>query len=199
MKITDRFLKAKHWQLFVLIFGVPFVFQLTMMGYVIAEVVINSQTDPRILFEYMNYLPWLALIPFGILFGWFWSIAINLQKKIPSDVTMKVKKFKLFFFIPVVYILLFVVFISFILMETIMTVPDPSIGLIGPLLVLIIPLHLFSMFCILYTFYFIAKTIKTVELQRDVVFNDFIAEFFLLWFYPIGIWILQPKINKMVQ
>ena len=199
MKITDRFLKAKHWQLFVLIFGVPFVFQLTMMGYVIAEVVINSQTDPRILFEYMNYLPWLALIPFGILFGWFWSIAINLQKKIPSDVTMKVKKFKLFFFIPVVYILLFVVFFSFILMETMMTVPDPSIGLIGSLLVLIIPLHLFSMFCILYTFYFIAKTIKTAELQRDVVFNDFIAEFFLLWFYPIGIWILQPKINKMVQ
>jgi len=23
--------------------------------------------------------------------------------------------------------------------------------------------------------------------------------FFLIWFYPIGIWIIQPKINKMME
>jgi hypothetical protein len=28
---------------------------------------------------------------------------------------------------------------------------------------------------------------------------DFAGEFFLLWFYPVGIWIVQPKINKMVE
>ena len=43
-----------------------------------------------------------------------------------------------------------------------------------------------------------AKTIKTVELQKKVTFSDFAGEFFLLWFSPIGIWILQPKINKFV-
>jgi hypothetical protein len=45
----------------------------------------------------------------------------------------------------------------------------------------------------------VAKTIKTVELQREVNFSEFIGEFFMIWFYFIGIWILQPKINRMVK
>jgi len=55
------------------------------------------------------------------------------------------------------------------------------------------------MFCLFYCLYFVAKTLKTVELQREVSFNDFIAEFFLTWFFPIGVWILQPRINKMIK
>jgi hypothetical protein len=55
------------------------------------------------------------------------------------------------------------------------------------------------MFCIFYTLYFVAKTFKTVELQREVKFSDFAGEFFMIWFYPIGIWIIQPKINKMIE
>jgi hypothetical protein len=41
----------------------------------------------------------------AIFFGWFWSVAIGLQEKVPENITMKVKKFKIFFFIPMVYIL----------------------------------------------------------------------------------------------
>jgi hypothetical protein len=47
--------------------------------------------------------------------------------------------------------------------------------------------------------YFVAKTFKTVELQREVSFSDFVGEFFMIWFYPVGIWIIQPKINKMIE
>ena len=62
----------------------------------------------------------------------------------------------------------------------------------------IFPLHIFSMFCIFYCLYFVAKTIKTIELQRQVTFSDFAGEFFLIWFFFIGVWILQPRINKMI-
>jgi len=71
----------------------------------------------------------------------------------------------------------------------------PNPGIFG----LIIPFHLFSMFCIFYCLYFVAKVFKTVELQRKVTFSDFAGEFFMIWFYPIGIWIVQPKINKMIE
>ena len=47
--------------------------------------------------------------------------------------------------------------------------------------------------------YFVAKTYKTVELQRQVSFSDFAGEFFMIWFYPIGIWIIQPKLNKIIE
>ena len=76
---------------------------------------------------------------------------------------------------------------------------EPSGILIGGLIAVIVPLHLFSIFCIFYSVYFVAKTFKTVELQREVTFSDFVGEFFMLWFYPIGIWIIQPKINKMIE
>jgi len=76
---------------------------------------------------------------------------------------------------------------------------EPNSGLLGGIFAIIIPLHLFSMFCIFYTLYFVAKTFKTVELQREVKFSDFAGEFFLIWFYPIGIWIIQPKINKFIE
>jgi len=48
-----------------------------------------------------------------------------------------------------------------------------------------------------YCLYFNAKALKTAELQKPLTFSDFAGEFFLLWFFPIGIWILQPRINKL--
>ena len=75
----------------------------------------------------------------------------------------------------------------------------PNGAFIGGVIGVIVPLHLFSMFCIFYSLYFVAKTFKTVELQRQVSFSDFAGEFFMIWFYPIGIWIVQPKINKMIE
>lgn len=53
------------------------------------------------------------------------------------------------------------------------------------------------MFCTVYTMYFAAKTIKLAELQRPVTFTDFADEFFLIWFFPIGIWFVQPRINEL--
>lgn len=60
-------------------------------------------------------------------------------------------------------------------------------------------MHLFSMFCLFYCLYFVAKTIKTAELQKETSFGDFAGEFFLIWFYPIGIWFIQPKINRIAK
>jgi hypothetical protein len=75
----------------------------------------------------------------------------------------------------------------------------PDFALIAAAMAIILPLHLFSICCIVYCLYFVAKTFKTVELQRETTFSDFVAEFFLIWFYPIGVWVLQPKINRMVD
>lgn len=75
----------------------------------------------------------------------------------------------------------------------------PNFVLIGQFVAIILPLHLFSIFCMFHTFYFVAKTIRTVEFQQPVKFGDFAGELFLIWFFPIGIWILQPRINKILE
>lgn len=196
--MIDKFLKAKHWQLFLLTFGIPMIFQIIMMASMFSNFVTQENPDPTTMFNYFKFFPFMMIVFLAIFFGWFWAIAIGLQKKVPENVSMKVRKFKVFFFIPMVYMIVFLSFFFFST-NTLFSNPEPSLGFVGGLFAIVFPIHLFAMFCIFYTLYFVAKTIKTVELQRAVTFSDFAGEFFLIWFYPIGIWIIQPKINKMIE
>jgi len=197
--MIDRFLKAKHWQLFTLMFGIPMLFQLGMTGSIFSDIHSEINPDPKEFFNMMKFFPLIMLLYMGVFFGWFWSIAIGLQKKVPENIHLKTKKFKLFFFIPLIYIFLFLLFIVGIFSGILQNGTAPNGGFIGGMIVIILPLHLISMFGIFYSMYFVAKTFKTVELQREVNFGDFAGEFFMLWFYFIGIWIIQPKINKISE
>ena len=197
--MIQKFLKAKHWQLFTLMFGIPFGFQIIMLISMFSNFDIESNPDPKLMFDFFKFFPIIMVLYMAIFFGWFWSIAIGLQNKIPESVTMKVGKFKFFFFIPIVYILLISVLITLIFTSFSFgyNLSPNKIAFIIPIVIL--PLHLFSMFCIFYTLYFVSKTFKTVELQREVKFGDFVGEFFMFWFYFIGIWFIQPKINKIAS
>ncbi|MDX2245534.1 MAG: hypothetical protein SF052_02075 [Bacteroidia bacterium] len=186
--MVSTFLKAKHWQLFLLTFGIPLILELALMATMIANR--GNDTDLSFMFAYAKIFPIIMVLFMGVWFGWFWSVAIGLQPRVPEDVVMKVNKFKVFFFTPLIYILL---------LATVFSLFTTGNGRNPGIFALIVPLHLFSIFCMFYILYFVSKTIKTVELQREVSFSDFAGEFFMIWFFPIGIWIVQPKINKMVR
>lgn len=202
MILTQRFLRAKHWQLFLLTFGIPLIFQFIMMGSVFANIASETPPDPAMFLNFFYVFPLLMILFAGTFFGWFWSIAIGLQYKVPANVKMKTGKFKVFFFTPLLYMLLISIGIGTTmagLPTTMESGQQPDPGIIFGSMAIILPLHLFSMFCMFYCLYFVSKTFKTVELQREVAFSDFAGEFFMIWFYPIGIWIIQPKVNKMVD
>ena len=38
---------------------------------------------------------------------------------------------------------------------------------------------------------------KSAEKQDNVKFEDFVGEFFLIWFFPFGIWKIQPRITNI--
>lgn len=196
--MIDRFLKAKHWQLFSLMFGILFIFQIVMMVTMFSNINSGTNPDPTEISNMFRFIPIIMILFIGVFFGWFWSIAIGLQKKVPENVTMKTKRFKIFFYIPLVYILYFILFNGGIFTE-IQDGTEYSVRILGDVVGIIMALHLLSIFGIFYSMYFVAKTIKTVELQKEVSFGDFVGEFLLLWFCFIGIWILQPKINKMTE
>ncbi len=179
-----KLLTLKHWQLFGLLVGVPIVFESITIGSIISG---NSGA--------VIYIMPVIMILFMVLyFGWFYSLGANLYKILPESVTMSLMRFKIFLFIPVVYIIFFSVFIFGMFSRSLSGLqPDPS------MFTWIFPIHLFSMFCIFYCLYFIAKALKAVELQRPVTFGDYAGEFFLIWFFPIGIWIIQPRINKLFE
>lgn len=198
MSITNIFLKAKHWHLFLLTFGLPTLFQFVMIGSTIASISSGEHRSPTYMGN-MAILPIIMILFIGTFFGWFWSVAIGLQSKVPAGVKMKTTKFKIIFFTPMVYALFLFIAVGISIGGVMHGGGKPNPGLIAGMMAIIVPLHLFSMFCVFYSLYFVAKTIKTVELQRETSFSDFAGEFFMVWFFPIGIWILQPKINKMIE
>ncbi|WP_040278044.1 hypothetical protein [Psychroserpens damuponensis] len=159
---------------------------------------VREHPDPTFMVDFFTLFPIIMVIYMGLFFGWFWSIAIGLQKHIPIELRLNLKKFKIFFFIPLLYILFFMMLIS----STFYNVSSgdhAAAGIMSKMMLFIVPMHLFSMFCMFYLLYVSSKTIKTVELQKNVSFSDFIGEFFMIWFFPIGIWFIQPRINKIVS
>ena len=167
-----RLLLLKHWQLFGLMIGV---------------MIFNSFFDMG-----SSKIVWaiFLLLFVAIFFGWFWVMGINLYPKLPPNANLNLNRFKLFMLISAVYLISISLLFGGI---SIGTNGDST----GGFAVIIVPIHLFSMYCIFWCLAFVAKSLKTVELQRQVKFGDYAGEFFLIWFFPIGVWIIQPRINKI--
>ncbi|WP_194778309.1 hypothetical protein [Pararhodonellum marinum] len=54
-------------------------------------------------------------------------------------------------------------------------------------------------YAFLYSIAFPAKTLKSIELGKKASFAEYFADFFLIFFLPIGIWFLQPRINRVIK
>ena len=178
----NKLLTLKHWQLFLLLF-VPII----LLQIVLTAITVLSSDPMLMLFVFP-----VAMILFaGVYFGWFYVLGTNLPKKLPHSLHMNVVRFRTLLFFPLGYLVLISAFIA------LFPVISPDAELSGAVFLILVPLHFFAMFCIFYSLYFIAKALKMVELRRPVSFSDFVGEFFMLWFLPVGIWIIQPRINKL--
>lgn len=175
-------LRIKHWQLFCLYLPIPILIVIAGM---IAAAAMESYTVMISAFVLATSIHGIAQL------GWMFQVALFCNKKLPPEVHMNLNVFRFFFFFPLMYFAAFFGFIS-------IKVYTEDFGNLFHFL-MIIPLHLFAMFCIIFITYFVAKSIKTVELQRKVTFGDFVGEFFLIMFFVVGIWILQPKINNLAE
>jgi hypothetical protein len=196
------FLKAKNWQIFII----------ALIYYVIGFIFARSVTVAAML---------LWILSSAGIFGWFWSVGVGLHPHLPKGVNIKTVWFKVFLIIPFVFNLLIGI-IGITVLINFEGLQDLSAKiiiaylynafihldierfywlLIGLFLieVFLLAFSLFFVLAFVFACYFTARTYKTVELQRKVTFAEYSIEFILIFFLPIGIWILQPKLNQMVK
>jgi len=181
-----RIFKAKHWQIFLVTFCLP------LLLYIFTLLLAILSQNMRFMMIFMV----IALVLFlGGYLAWLWSLGVTLQKRIPESLRFNTMLFKIFFFFPVVYYLGIIVFMKFSMGYFVSNIANHSMAN----LLWILPFHFFTIFCFIFCMYFAAKVFKTAELNKKVSFSDFAGEFALIWIFPVGIWIIQPKINKLVQ
>lgn len=61
----------------------------------------------------------------------------------------------------------------------------------------LLPLHLVAIGCIAYVFKVIARSLTLVETGEWKPFREYAGTFLLVWFFPIGVWTIQRRINKI--
>ncbi|MGD0962951.1 MAG: hypothetical protein ABSA57_03505 [Candidatus Acidiferrales bacterium] len=175
-RVTGFFLRVKHWQLFLLIFGVYCIGQFVAMKSMVTA-------EPAARAGGFGIPFWVLMMIFGFSFlAWFWAMGSFLSSILRPELRLKLGFFRFALLYPIFYAFFFFKFV-------LSTRPVPVF--------VIVPLHLFAMFCFFYIVYFDSKSLVLAEKREPLSFSDYAGPFFLLWFFPIGVWIIQPKINRL--
>ncbi len=215
--MINALLKAKHWQLFLIMFALPLMAYFGVMGSFFTSIIGLSmqmepteEPDPEMIFAIFDQLKWfylLAMLPLLLHSLWQWSISVGLHDKLPSGHGMNLNLFKWFMILSVA--MLFAVlylaadsmdsFVEFARAAEDGEVPDDDVIKYFGRFFMIIPLSLISAVFTLYCHYFTGKTIKMIEHGDKPGKPESIGEFFLIWFYYIGVWFIQPRVNRIVE
>ena len=123
-------------------------------------------------------LAWICFVT------WFWSVGSFLHALVRPDLRPSLRFFRLALVYPLVYMAFFLLTFDRLTMS-----PGYFFS--------VFPFHLLAMYCVFFDFNFVSKSLALAETGEPVSFYDYAATFFLLWLFPIGIWFVQPRINRL--
>ncbi len=162
-----KILSFRHWQLFILI------------------IVCGAWVSPSPLQEIINGIAFLTFII------WVYSISFYGKEKITlfDEAGMNFNLFRINVFVILISVFvsqMFPAFFGTIHTET-FSITDIPLTFLG----------LYIFYAIFQVLFFTAKIIAMLTEKREVSFGDYFPNLLLLCFLFVGIWILQPKLNKI--
>ncbi|WP_299124532.1 hypothetical protein [uncultured Tenacibaculum sp.] len=127
---------------------------------------------------------WLCLFTY-----WTLKVGEKLYNKLNDKSILNLKRFKIQIGFVVVYLLIIFSTIGGYLINI------KNMTQYGWKVWLIIPLHLILMYTMIHTIYFLSRCITTLRNKKEG-YGWYMLGF---WFFPIGIWIIQPKIIELLN
>ncbi|MDX5422612.1 MAG: hypothetical protein LPK14_10190 [Hymenobacteraceae bacterium] len=179
--MASLLLRLKHWQVFLLLFVVPFLLQYGLKElFRVTGVGISDAVEVL-----------LDALPAVFYLSWLWCVGLYLHRRLPSGIRVR----SIYLHLAALYFLGY----TFLLLYTLVIVRDNVLTGNLPLgmLLLLVPMHLFATFCFLYIIYFDARSVASVEEQRVVEFGEYGGLILQFLFLPVGIWFLQPRLRKL--
>ena len=116
-----------------------------------------------------------------VLTGWLLLLGISTDKLVPSEYKFSTS----WFIFRILFAALYIIII------------DSLFGSQMPKLAY--PFHIVATLFLFSCMWTCAKSIVLAETQRKQNFNRYIGTFLLLWFFPIGIWFVQPRLNRLIE
>ena len=174
------FLEWKSWKIFLFIIVIPFGVQSLLMNTLVSSTEINNEVV-------FTVMPLVMLVFMAVYLMWFWTLGVELNKMVPESDRPKVSRFKFGIRFTAIYMLLFQAFI-------VSTTNGVSFDLAMPVIFI---LHMAAMYFMFYSIFFISKNLVTYENMVSGTSKSSKGTFLLLWFFPLGVWFLQPRINKI--
>lgn len=169
-QLTKRVLAAKPWMLFVFAFTIALAPPVPLVTRI-----------------------WISV--WVIIFTW-WTLALGqaLQRRMADPRMLNEQLFKYFVGFAALYTV-----IIFWTTDGGYHINSNNADEYGWKLWIILPLHLFVMFCMFYGIYFLSKAIKTIRQSRGHRDESTFLYMLGFWFFPIGIWIIQPRIIEILN
>ena len=169
----SKLLRLKHWQLFIILTCTIFIsIFVTESGLKIGN------------FDSIQLSIMVRMIGVIILFLWYLILGLSL-----NNMTENPHKFKSGLFILAIIFCVFgysnmnlqVIFSEDYIMPN-------SVSVLSTLLTLL---------AMIYVFYNLPISLRSLETNSKVEFGDCIVDMILLFAFPIGVWITQPRLNKL--
>ena len=162
------FVNIKSWQLFTLMWGLPGLLSLVFLDMLQAPLYI-----------------FLTLLCCGPFFSWLYALRKALNAILPESTKIPGALFVFHFWYC----------IGFIVIGSILTITRALIASMLPVFVIASSYYAIALFIIIRS---ISKALASVELNKPVSTFDYIRYIMLLYFSPVGIWIIQPKIREIL-
>jgi hypothetical protein len=163
------FLKLKHWELFLML-ALPTL--LCLMFSIPFKPLIAST---------------VGLFMMLVLFSWMLSVGIWSNRQLDPSRQRSPLLFIAGLVLPIVYLLAYI-----ILVVPELTSGDP----VKPKLWMF-PLHMLSLTGIFYGIWYTAGQLKTLLESKDADYMIFSNTFFMLFVFPLGVWLIQPGVNQL--
>ncbi|KXX70895.1 hypothetical protein [Flammeovirga sp. SJP92] len=186
-------LRAKHWQIFLMMYGILILLKIRFLVYLFLEATLGLEIDAFRFYDLIKYIPFILIVCIVVFYGWLASVGFRFQKLISNGVNRNVGLFSFCLLLPFLYFLFSIVTIF---NEMFLLRAVNFIDIWKTISVFLFPISIASS---LYAMYFVAKTLTTIELQREVHLIDTLLEFYRICFFPYGIWEIQPKVNALLK
>ncbi len=185
-------LDLKHWQLFLLIVGIPFV--LALLDNIIVLGTVSEGGSIKIIINL------LKLLPIYVYYLWILSVGSVLSERLPKEGNLHYNM-SYFPWLILVSAIITTAFIFISVNEKVnqaveQGAPSGSSLFDSSFWAFVIPVFI-AIACLFAAINKMVKILVSAERKSTVRANDFFSEYVMAVVFPIGIWFLQPRINKL--